>query len=124
MELHDGQIVERIVRRNGYSISELARLIKVNRRSVYNWFSQQRLKPEIIYRIGCVLNYDFSTEFPNLFSKEEFNKIANGNDDPELPGLPVNGRNGSVDSTYWKDKYIDLLERYNQLLLTCIDNKS
>jgi len=53
MDKHYGQIVELIIRKKGYSISELARLSYVNRRSVYNWFNQKYLKPEIIYRIGC-----------------------------------------------------------------------
>ncbi|MDO7744642.1 MAG: helix-turn-helix domain-containing protein [Pedobacter sp.] len=120
MELHNGQIVERIIRRNGHSISELARLTKVNRRSVYNWFNQRHLKPEIIFRIGCVLNYDFSSEFPNLFSKDEF--IRQHAPDP-MDMLPkMKTAHGNV--TDWKDKYIDLLEKYNQLLLVCMENKA
>jgi transcriptional regulator with XRE-family HTH domain len=118
MELHYGQIVERIIRRKGYSISELARLTKVNRRSVYNWFNQKQLKPEIIFRIGTVVNYDFSAEFPGLFPNEELNKqnkyvlLKNQTNTPDL------------NQNYWKDKYIDLLEKYNQLLLLCIESKS
>jgi hypothetical protein len=77
MEMHYGQIVEQIIRRKGYSISELARLTKVNRRSVYNWFNQKQLKPEIIFRIGTVVNYDFSAEFPGLFPDEDFSKPNN-----------------------------------------------
>ena len=120
MELHHGQIVERIIRRNGHSISELARLAKVNRRSVYNWFNQRNLKPEIIFRIGCVLNYDFSSEFPNLFSKEEFVR----KNTPFINELSPKIAPEKGEVNFWKDKYIDLLERYNQLLLMCVDQKS
>lgn len=120
MELHHGQIVERIIRRNGHSISELARLAKVNRRSVYNWFNQRNLKPEIIFRIGCVLNYDFSSEFPNLFSKEEFVR----QNTPLISDLLPKVTSDKAEVTFWKDKYIDLLERYNQLLLMCVDHKA
>lgn len=108
MEIHHGQTIERIIRRNGYSITELARLTNVNRRSVYNWFNQRYLKPEIIRRIGTVLNYDFSSEFPTLFSKE-------GNGKQHASFLK-----NSVEETannYWKDKYIEVLEKYNELLL-------
>ncbi|MDB5020430.1 MAG: hypothetical protein JWQ28_1557 [Pedobacter sp.] len=118
MELHYGQIVERIIRRKGYSISELARLTKVNRRSVYNWFNQKQLKPEIIFRIGTVVNYDFSAEFPGLFPDEDFskqNKFVVYNNQANAPDLNY---------SYWKDKYIDLLEKYNQLLLLCIESKN
>lgn len=112
MDLHHGQIVERVIRRNGYSISELSRLTHVNRRSVYNWFNQQHLKPEIIFRIGCALKHDFSIEFPHLFSKEDFKIIYEGTD-VEKSGEPL-GRSGTDN---WKDKYIHLLEQYNNLLL-------
>lgn len=136
MELHHGQIVERVIRRNGYSISELARLTKVNRRSVYNWFNQKRLKPELIYRIGSVLNYDFSIEFPELFSTDEYEQfIASSSfteqlnkqkDEPSDPAPPP-ALDVSVDQenpTYWKDKYIDLLERYNQFLIVCLEKRA
>jgi hypothetical protein len=114
MQIHHGQILERVVRRNGHSISDVARLTNVNRRSVYNWFNQQHLKPEIIYRIGCVIDHDFSVELPHLFTPEDFKKdlkktaVVNYNT-PEETTDPYNKH-------YWKDKYIDLLERYNTLL--------
>ena len=116
--LHYGQLVEKMVRRNGHSISDVARLANVNRRSVYNWFNQQQLKPEIIYRIGCVINHDFSEEFPNLFTSEDFTKgfrktsfVHNVSNETEITEI----------KQVWKDKYIDLLERYNKLLSHRID---
>ncbi|MGX5687514.1 helix-turn-helix domain-containing protein [Arcticibacter tournemirensis] len=119
MNVHHGQIIERVIRRNGYSISELARLTKVNRRSVYNWFNQKHLKAEIVYRIGIVLNYDFSQEFPELFPKQitsDFVPPVQLADNPSRPSLQQS------EQCIWKDKYIDLLERYNKLLLSCIEN--
>ncbi len=114
MDKQYGQIVEMLVRKKGYSISELARLTHVNRRSVYNWFNQKYLKTEIIYRIGFILKHDFSVEFPDLFTKEDFQAINNYKapdcDDSifwELPNHHV-----------WKDKYISLLEQYNKMLLS------
>ncbi|HMI01428.1 MAG TPA: hypothetical protein VK541_03050 [Pedobacter sp.] len=114
MELHHGQTVERIIRRNGFNITELARLTKVNRRSVYNWFNQRHLKPQIIYRIGSVISYDFSSEFPGMFSKEDF--INKGTSNPSFLSSEE-----TVNSFYWKDKYIELLERHNELLQVYIE---
>lgn len=114
MELHHGQTIERIIRRNGYSITELARLTSVNRRSVYNWFNQRHLKPEIIYRIGTVINYDFSTIFPGLFINDDFNPAS------ARPGIVVAEPTPAIpddDNIIWKNKYIELLERYNEMLL-------
>lgn len=119
MDQHYGQIVERVIRRNGYSISELSRLTNVNRRSVYNWFNQQHLKPEIIFRIGCALKHDFSVEFPHLFSKEDFKSIYEGNE------ADKQSQSEQVAADNWKDKYIHLLEQYNNLLLNHLKkNKS
>ena len=115
--LHYGQIVEKIVRRNGHSISDVARLANVNRRSVYNWFNQRQLKPEIIYRIGCVINHDFSEELPELFTPEDFQKGFKRTS--FLNGVSYETE-VSENKQVWKDKYIELLERYNNLLLNTI----
>lgn len=112
MDKHYGEIIERTIRRNGYSISELARLMKVNRRSIYNWFNQPKFKPEIIFKIGCALKHDFSNEFPELFSTEEFQAAFNNS---KL--LNTNFLTEEREKiNYWKDKYINLLEEYNQIL--------
>lgn len=119
MELHHGQTIERIIRRNGFSITELARLTNVNRRSVYNWFNQRHLKPEIIYRIGAVINHDLSTVFPSLYQYDEFTQqdLPSNEEENETQEL-------STDGNIWKDKYIELLERHNQLLLAYFERSS
>lgn len=113
MDKHYGHIIERIIRRNGYSISELARLTNVNRRSIYNWFNQKNLKPEIIFRIGCALKHDFSEEFPELFNEEDFQKVIT----PTKSSEDDSQASPEVSSSYWKDKYIKILEEYNRLLV-------
>ena len=114
MELHTGAIVERVVRRSGVSITELARRTHVNRRSVYNWFNQKRLKLDIICKIGCVLGHDFSIEFPNFFPKDEFTQMK------RLMETREEAEN--TESVYfWMNKYIALLEKYNELLLRSSD---
>jgi hypothetical protein len=109
MDKHYGQIVELVIRKKGVSISELARLTNMNRRSVYNWFNQKYLKQDIIYQIGLILNHDFSVEFPELFRKEDFNQNQSCLSEFLFPV--------SSEQPLWKDKYIELLERYNSLLL-------
>lgn len=117
MDKHYGHIMERIIRRNGYSISELARLTNVNRRSIYNWFNQKNLKAEIIFRIGCALKHDFSEEFPELFSENDFEKVVTSK---PTDATQIAGNEES--SNYWKDKYISVLEEYNRLLVKQVKN--
>lgn len=111
MDLHTGKIVERAVRRNRVSISELARRMHVNRRSVYNWFNQESLRLEIICKIGYVLGHDFSEDLPEAFGDRGFEimeRLVDSVDDHE-PAYP-----NSVH--FWMNKYISLLEKYNELL--------
>ena len=111
MDKHYGQIVELTIRKQGFSISELARLANINRKCVYNWFNQKYLKPEIIHRVGRFISHDFSVEFPELFTEDDF-----------LLDLDITGSFSSHSTEpdgamNWKDRYIDLLEKYNSLLL-------
>ena len=119
---HYGQIIEKVIRRNGYSISELARLTDVNRRSVYNWFNQKYLKPAIIHKIGVALKHDFSSEFPELFTKTDQRNLVNTSDEAVYVEEELDGR--TRNEQYWKDKYIDLLEKHNQLLLAYVEKNS
>ena len=108
MDKHFGNIVEYNVRKKGFNISELAKALQANRRSVYNWFNQRHLKQEIIVRIGCAIEHDFSVELPELFTRFDFPKIKSPIIAPELPD--------DNDPNLYQDKYIVLLETYNNLL--------
>ncbi|MBL4678625.1 MAG: helix-turn-helix transcriptional regulator [Mucilaginibacter sp.] len=112
MDKHHGQIIEYIVRKNGYSISDLARNTHVNRRSIYNWFNQKHLKADIIFNIGCVLRHDFSQEFPELFVSDDF-KVISKVGQIHLPQVNTT----HSENEFYKDKYLSLLERYNDLLV-------
>lgn len=107
MPLHHGNTIEKVIRREGHSLTDVARLARVNRRSVYNWFMKPKLKPDIIHRIGRVIDHDFSVEFPDLFTTDDFRskQVA------EPAAAPV-----VEEFDIWREKYLDLLERYNQLL--------
>jgi transcriptional regulator with XRE-family HTH domain len=86
----------------------LARHSQVNRSMVYQWFNKKDLNAEIIYRIGRILDHDFSEEFPEYFEKKT-NSLYHFRDDQLLSH---NQNNVEI----WKDKYIILLEKYVQLL--------
>ena len=112
--MQNGEIVELVIRRNHISISELSRKLKVSRRSIYNWFTQENLSREIIYKIGEVLNHDFSAEFPDMFDRAMIlNHHQNMTTDTEAEELE------SV--TYWRNKYINLLEKHNDFLIHNIE---
>ncbi|MFA6086688.1 hypothetical protein [Mucilaginibacter sp.] len=115
MEKDYGKIVEYIVRKNGYNITELATNLSVNRRSIYNWFNQKDLRTDIIFRIGYIIRHDFSNEFPELFTKDDFKNIYNVRQ-PCLGQMSLSFPNN--DDEDWKNKYIELLEKYNTILIS------
>ncbi len=114
-DIHVGEMIEEVIRSNRLSISDVARKIHVNRRSVYNWFKQKSLRPYTLHRICYVLVYDFSVKLPDYF-KEQFiqNKdFALATSEKKID-VETNTESNSVQ--YWINKYIYLLEKYNETL--------
>ncbi|WP_214225540.1 helix-turn-helix domain-containing protein [Pedobacter sp. B4-66] len=109
LKRHAGSIIESIIRKQGHNISKLARYMKISRCTLYNWFEQDNLPYEVLVEIGSCINYDFSQEFPEVFSLNREKKM----DRQVLDKQP--GENRDVD--YWMRKYILLLEEYNECLM-------
>jgi predicted transcriptional regulator len=99
---HRGEMVEKAVRESGFPISELARRLHKSRRHVYNIFENPHVSIDEILQIGKIIHYDFSEHFTHLRKPETT--------------LPEEQADVAQSVNYWKDKYIALLEKYNQLL--------
>lgn len=116
MKIHRGQIIEKLIRRDGHSITEIALKLNINRRSLYNWFTQKDLKQEIIYKIGHVIQHDFSVEFPELFTSKDFIFDVSPTSSFKERFYLMEPEEQSDDVEDWRAKYIDLLEKFNELL--------
>ena len=119
---HRGEIVEKIIRQSHIPISEIARKIGYNRKSIYDFFHNAELPLDTILKIGKVIRYDFRNEFPELFSfKNELNDFPESYGNQQLEDC-VKEKNE------WMFKYISLLEQHNALLkgelLEYLKNKS
>lgn len=106
--MNNGEIVEHVIRRNNISISELSRRLRVSRRSIYNWFTQKNLSYDIILQIGEVLDYDFSSDFPDKLNSRRSNTSQVYHGDFQINELQNS-------ANYWRNKYINLLEKYNEV---------
>ena len=108
--IHRGEIVEQAVRKSGFPITELARRMKRSRRHIYNLFENPNVPLDTILAVGKIIHHDFSKEFKEL---RHYN-IS----DPELNPQDHTGEytveTNSIE--YWKNKYLLLLEKYNELL--------
>ncbi|MBL4676425.1 MAG: TetR family transcriptional regulator [Mucilaginibacter sp.] len=111
MKKHYGEIIEYTLRKSGYNISDLARELGVNRRTLYNYFKSSTLKRNTVLQIGKLLRHDFSKEFPELFVTSEFETVP----ETQLTFNPQQVQNPD-ESLVYKTKYLNLLEKYNELL--------
>jgi AcrR family transcriptional regulator len=104
LKVHMGQTLELIIRKNELNLTELATEVGVDRRTFYYWFKKEVLKESTINRISRVINSD------NLHNSIKTNLLEPCFSHP----AEISQNKGEDD--YWKDKYVELLERYTALL--------
>ena len=99
MRKHRGEILEAVIRRSGYSLKTLAERLGISRNTLYNKFKEHDLSYEFILKVGDLIHYDFTYDYP------EIKKKVGVDQDHHIAEL-------------WRleQKYTRLLERYNKLL--------
>lgn len=111
MNINVGHVLEQAVRMERIGISELSRKLNVSRRTIYNWFKQEDLNPNIILKVGDVIRHDFTAELPETFIRNHKHILETEN--PSILN-EVAADNNSV--YFWMNKYVALLEKYNEML--------
>ncbi len=109
---HKGEIIEKAVRESGYSITRLAKRMGKSRRWMYQVFGNRIVPVDYILAIGKIIHHDFTEEIKELkiyktsITKQMTSDLAQsfGNDKEEVE--------------YWKNKYLAVLEKYNDLLIS------
>lgn len=61
-----GEIVERIIRESGFTISRIAAKLKISRTQLYDDFSNPEMPLDRIVAIGKLLHHDFSQELKDV----------------------------------------------------------
>ncbi len=89
------------MRGSGMSITAISHKLNVSRKTIYNYFEDPELDLKIVKRFEQILH-------TSIISQDQL--MVNYNN-PE--GLPLTAEK---EAAYWRPKYIDLLERYTQLL--------
>ena len=101
MKKHVGKQLEDAVRASEWSITALAQKLNLSRKTIYNYFENPDLEDYIVKRFEHVLHVYITND------NQENGTVGESND------IKYNAE-GSAQ--YWKDKYLDLLERYTKIL--------
>jgi len=101
-----GEIVKQAVYKSGYSISLLAKRMNKSRRWVYLLFDNPTVSLDVILQIGEIIHVDFSKLI------QELKQNNSGLRTPEL-NTPETEKHTPE---YWKNKYLNLLEKHIELL--------
>jgi transcriptional regulator with XRE-family HTH domain len=99
---HRGEIIKEAIYRSGCPITELAKRMGKSRRWVYLLFENSTVSIDMILQIGIIIHYDFSNQIEGLNS--------------QTLTLREPFPNYLKEEDYWKNKYLKLLEDYNDLL--------
>ncbi|AIM39249.1 hypothetical protein KO02_23085 [Sphingobacterium sp. ML3W] len=106
-EKNRGEFLNKIITQKGINIGKLMKRIGYHRTTYYTHIKQSKLDYSILSKYAKEIPYDFAIEFPEIrqynYSIEPQNKIQSVKD-------------VEADRDKWKDKYYDLLEKYNNLL--------
>lgn len=77
---------------------------------MYHVFENSNVPLDIILQIGEIIHYDFSDEI------KELKKYKSGHPKQEFKESESAYNKSKEEIEYWKNKYLELLEEYNQLL--------
>lgn len=115
-KLNRGQVLETAVKASGLGKEEAARRAGYSRAAYYKHIIDPDLDYHILMAYGKAIKYDFTDEFPDmpkyLLSEPE-----------EAYGKPQTLEEANKMLEQWKNKYLELLEKYNRLMEERMGNK-
>lgn len=107
---HKGEILEKAVRESGMPLTKLTKKLNRSRRWIYNAFENPNVSIDYILEIGKIIHHDFSEDIAELKKYRTMAAFLHLENVSETDSEDKQGQD------YWKNKYLKLLEKYNQLL--------
>ncbi|GAB3230420.1 hypothetical protein GCM10027346_16100 [Hymenobacter seoulensis] len=124
---HQGEILQEAIKNSGISITRIVDELGITRPTIYRKFKEETLDYGFVKRVGEIISHDFSQDFTVLqqatlpFTSNSVTNVVS-----VMPDRVVTPRN-TVSAVTEPDllkqlmalqqKYIALLEAYNELLL-------
>lgn len=112
-----GKIIESVVRKSNIPIAQVARKLGYERTAPYQHFKKDDLDLGIVLQYGKALNHDFSTDLPELLD------YVSTVQEPLSSYKSMTLSEALSERDYWKDKYIKLLEKHNDMILGQLNEK-
>jgi hypothetical protein len=107
--LNRGQILAAAVEATGLNKEDVAKKAGYSRSAYYKHIESPDLEYSILMTYGKAIGYDFTDEFPDMprymLSEPD-----------ELYGKPKTFEEAVRREELWKNKYLELLEKYNALI--------
>ena len=115
-KLNRGQVLATAVEGTGLNKEEVALKAGYSRSSYYKHIENPNLDFHILMAYGKAIKHDFTEEFP------EMPRYLLEDPDHEY-GKKITLEEAIRQRDMWKDKYLELLEKYNRLIEEKIDKK-
>ncbi len=80
---------------------------------MYLQFENNNVSIDHILAIGEIIHHDFSNDIKELRKYKMLNEIQ------ELKKTETSNKSKQAEIENWKNKYLEILERYNALLIKC-----
>ena len=115
--LNRGQILAAAVQASGLGKEEAAKKAGYTRSAYYKHIENPNLEDHILIAYGRAIKYDFTSELPEMpkYILEE---------PEEVYGKPKTLEDALRVIDSWKNKYLDLLEKYNIMIEEKMEKKS
>ncbi|GAA3937878.1 helix-turn-helix domain-containing protein [Hymenobacter algoricola] len=120
---HQGEILQETIKNSGISITRIVDELGITRPTIYRKFKDETLDYAFVKRIGDIIGHDFSGDFTSLqqtvlpFTPVTVTNVGVNNVTRASMALQVTDSDPVKQLTALQNKYIALLEAYNDLLL-------
>jgi len=111
--IHRGEILQKYIQSLNpkVSVAALARKLDIDRTTVYLHFKNDNLDYSTILKYGKALKHDFTVEFPEML------QYISEVEEPLSEYTAITVSEALRERDYWKDKYIALMEKHNELIM-------
>ena len=107
--VHRGEALQAAISNSDLTIKQITTRARFSRSSYYNHIADPNLPFEVLIKYGKVIKHDFTQEIPGM-EKYQFSDEITPRPQPKTFDEAI------ADRDYWRDKYIALLERYNNVI--------